>query len=370
MPSPIDMIGKTVSHYRVLEKLGGGGMGVVYRAEDTRLRRTVALKFLPPELTRDENAKARFVQEAQAASALDHPNICTVHEIDETPDGQMFLALAYYDGETLKKRIQRGPRPIEDVVDIGCQIAEGLAKAHAHGIVHRDIKPANIMVTRDGLAKIVDFGLAKLPEATGLTLAGLTVGTLAYMAPEQARGESVDHRADIWALGVLLYEMVTGRRPFHAHSAEALMYAILHGSPTPMHGVQPTVPVDFERIVIHALAKDVAARYQHADDLLADLRALRRRFQSSSVAANVAARSLPSVAVLPFSDMSPQSLDCPIVSHVGGGNVPHPTREPHPPVPASGRSHRPPCSTSLNGTHPRRPRRRQSTWRRSRLAGA
>jgi serine/threonine protein kinase len=195
------MIGKTISHYRILEKLGEGGMGVVYKAEDSKLGRTVALKFLSPDLTRDAEAKARFVQEAQAASALDHPNICNVHEIDETSDGQTFIAMACYDGESLKAKIERGPLKVEDALEITSQVAHGLAKAHGQGITHRDIKPANILITKDGLAKIVDFGLAKL-AGKKLTKTGKTLGTAQYMAPEQALGKGVDQRADIWSLAL------------------------------------------------------------------------------------------------------------------------------------------------------------------------
>ena len=178
------MEGQTVSHYTVLEKLGGGGMGVVYKALDTKLNRHVALKFLPPELTRDDEARERFVQEAQAASALDHPNICTIHEIDSTPEGQMFIAMAFYDGETLKNWIERGPLGVDEALDIAIQVAQGLTKAHAAGIVHRDIKPANVMVTKDGLVKVVDFGIAKLTGVTGPTQTGSTLGTVSYMSPE------------------------------------------------------------------------------------------------------------------------------------------------------------------------------------------
>jgi serine/threonine protein kinase len=192
------MEGRTVSHYRIVEKLGGGGMGIVYKAEDLRLKRMVALKFLPPEHTRDPDAKQRLVHEAQAASALDHTNICTVHEIDETPDGQLFLAMAYYPGETLKKRIDRGPLEIDEAIDIGIQVAQGLARAHESGIVHRDIKPANIMLGSRGEVKIVDFGLAKRPDQTGLTQTGTTLGTIAYMSPEQTRGAEADARSDVW----------------------------------------------------------------------------------------------------------------------------------------------------------------------------
>ena len=192
------MEGQTLSHYKVLEKLGGGGMGVVYKALDTHLDRHVALKLLPPELTRDDDARVRFVLEAKAASALDHPNIYTIYDIDETPDGQMFIAMGYYEGETLKQRIARGPLPIEDALDIAIQVTQGLQKAHESGIVHRDIKPANLIVTRDRAVKIVDFGIAKLLGVTGPTQTGTTLGTVSYMSPEQVAGKNADDQSDVW----------------------------------------------------------------------------------------------------------------------------------------------------------------------------
>jgi tetratricopeptide (TPR) repeat protein/tRNA A-37 threonylcarbamoyl transferase component Bud32 len=269
------MIGKTVSYYKILEKLGGGGMGVVYKAEDTRLKRTVALKFLPPELTRDEEAKARFIQEAQAASSLDHANICTIHEIGETEEGQMFMCMAYYEGKTLKKKIGRGPLKLEEAVDIAIQCAQGLARAHEVGTVHRDIKPANLMITERGELRIVDFGLARLVGKARLTKTGMTVGTIGYMSPEQARGEEVDQRTDIWSLGIVLYEMLTGQLPFKGEYSEAVVYSILNEAPEPLTALRTGVPIELERIVGKALEKNPARRYQHMEDMLVDLKNLR-----------------------------------------------------------------------------------------------
>ena len=272
-PRTPGMLGRAIRQYTIRENLGGGGMGVVYKAEDTRLERTVALKFLPPELTRDPVAKARFLQEARAASALDHPNICTIHEVGETDDGQLFLVMTCYDGETLKRKIERGPLPIDEAVDIAKQIAQGLTKAHRLGIVHRDIKPANIMLTSDGIVKILDFGLAKLAGAAGLTRAGFCLGTPAYMSPEQARGE-VDHRTDLWSLGVVLYEMVTGAAPFSGDSDQAIIYSLLTDEPRRPSLLRSEVPPDLERVLQGMLAKDVADRYPTVDSALADLRIL------------------------------------------------------------------------------------------------
>lgn len=266
------MVGKTISHYKILEKLGEGGMGVVYKAEDIKLKRTVALKFLPPELTRDPEAKERFIQEAQAASALDHPNICTIHEIDETEDGQLFIVMACYEGETLKKKVASGQLSVDSAIDIAIQIAQGLAKAHEHGITHRDIKPANVMITKDGVIKILDFGLAKLTGQVGLTKTGMTIGTIAYMSPEQTRGEEVDHRTDIWSLGVVLYEMMTGQLPFKGEYEQAVVYSIMNEEPEPITGQRTGMPMELERMVNKALAKNPTERYQHADEMVADLK--------------------------------------------------------------------------------------------------
>ncbi len=274
------MIGKTISHYKILEKLGGGGMGVVYKAEDTKLKRTVALKFLPPDLTRDDESKVRFIQEAQAASALQHNNICTIHEIDETEDGQMFIVMACYEGQTLKNKIEQSSLENEEAVKITLQIAQGLSKAHEKGIVHRDIKPANIMVTDDGVVKILDFGLAKLTGQTRITKTATTMGTIAYMSPEQARGEEVDHRTDVWSLGVLLYQMITGSLPFKGEYEQAVVYSILNEEPRPMSKVKADVPGEIEEIVQKSLQKDVEKRYQNAEDVISILEVLKRKFES------------------------------------------------------------------------------------------
>ena len=284
------MIGQTVSHYRILEQLGGGGMGVVYKAEDTRLKRTVALKFLPPDFTRDPEAKERFVNEAQAASALQHTNICVIHDIDETPEGRMFIVMEYYGKETLKKKIDHGPLPLTDAVDIAAQIAGGLARAHAHGIVHRDVKPANIIVTSDGIAKILDFGLAKLLGQMRLTRTGTTLGTVAYMSPEQARGETVDQRSDIWSLGVVLYEMVAGRLPFRGDFDQGMIYSILNADPEPLSSQRPDLPVLLNSIVTKALQKDPARRYPSFKEMIADLAGLRGVSASRTTATHARAQ--------------------------------------------------------------------------------
>ncbi len=268
------MIGRTVTHYRIQEKLGGGGMGVVYRAEDLKLGRTVALKFLPPETVRDDEAKRRFFHEARAAAALDHPNICTVYEVDETPEGEVFLAMACYDGETLKDRIARGPLPTAEAVRIALRACDGLVRAHQRGIVHRDIKPANIMLTADGTVKIVDFGLAKLAGQTALTRTGTTLGTVTYMAPEQARGAAVDGRADVWALGAVLYEMLTGRPPFAGEYAQAVIYSILNEAPEQPSHLRSDLPAALETVIARALAKDPEQRVPGVAELAAALRAL------------------------------------------------------------------------------------------------
>ena len=255
--------GRTVGQYQVLERVGGGGMGVVYKALDTRLGRTVALKFLQPRLSEDDSAGERFRLEARAIAALEHPNICTIHEIGETSDGQLFLTMPLYDGETVQQRIQKGPLPIGDAVAIGVQVARALAKAHARGIVHRDIKPSNILVTSDGVVKLLDFGIAKLVDVT-LTGAAGPLGTVAYMSPEQARGEAVDHRTDIWSLGVVLFEMLSGQRPFPGDSAMALARALEYSSPPSVAARRPEVPASLAQVVSTAMAANPDDRYQGA----------------------------------------------------------------------------------------------------------
>jgi len=273
------MIGKTISHYRILEKIGEGGMGVVYKAEDIRLGRTVALKFLPPELTRDAQAKERFVHEARAASALDHANICTIYEINEA-DGQTFIAMAYVEGESLQERIQAGPMDPDEALGIAIQIARGLGEAHEKGIVHRDIKPANVMLSSKDQVKIMDFGLAKLIGTREITEGESTPGTIAYMSPEQTRGEGVDHRTDIWSLGVVLYEMFTGQRPFRGDYYQAVVYSILNEEPEPAHRVRPDLPPALRNIINRTLAKDHQRRYQSVAQLTADLQRTREALRT------------------------------------------------------------------------------------------
>lgn len=268
-----DLVGREIGHYRIMEPLGHGGMGVVYRARDLRLERTVALKFLPPESMRDPESRTRFLHEAQAASALDHPAICTVHEIGESEEGHPFIVMAYVEGETLQEKIARRPLPVAEAVDIASQVALGLARAHEQGIVHRDVKAANVMVAGDGQVKILDFGLAKVRDIK-LTRTGVTLGTVTCMSPEQVQGEGVDRRTDIWALGVLLYEMVTGRPPFRGGRTEAVVAAILADDPEPMTALRSDVPLELDGIVAKALAKDPADRYQHIDEIPVDLRAI------------------------------------------------------------------------------------------------
>ena len=301
------MIGQSVSHYRILEKIGEGGMGVVYKAEDIKLKRTVALKFLPPDLTRDPEAKERFIREARAASALDHPNICTIHEIDETKSGQMFIAMACYSGETLRETIDSGTLAMNEALDIAIQVAQGLQEAHENGIVHRDIKPANIIITSKRQAKIMDFGLVKLGHGAQLTREGLTPGTVAYMSPEQSQGREVDQRTDLWSLGVVLYEMVTGQRPFKGDYDQAVVYSILNEEAEPISAIRQGAPAELEKLVSGLLAKNPSSRLRSAQELLTELKGARDKLRTlSSLPAASEAKAQPSIAVMPFVDMSPE----------------------------------------------------------------
>ncbi|MDP3024882.1 MAG: protein kinase [candidate division Zixibacteria bacterium] len=276
------MIGKTISHYKILEKLGEGGMGVVYKAQDTKLKRTVALKFLPRDLLCDSEAKARFIHEAQAASALNHPNITTIHEVDEI-EGECFISMEYIEGRSIKELVEKKGLSIEEILKIAIQVAEGLSRAHQKDIVHRDIKSDNIMLTHDGLAKIMDFGLAKLKGVTKLTKTGSTLGTLQYMSPEQAQGIEVDQRSDIFSFGVVLYEMITRQLPFKGEHEAAIIYSIINETPEPLARYKANVPGELQRIVYKTLQKDRNIRYQSAAEVIADLKGLQKETAGVSV---------------------------------------------------------------------------------------
>jgi len=293
------MIGTTISHYKIIKKLGEGGMGIVYLAEDMKLKREVAIKFLPRYISSNEEERKRFEIEAQAAASLNHPNISTIHSIEET-DENVFIVMEYIDGEELKDKIKTGPSSVDEAINVAIQIAEGLDAAHKKSIVHRDIKSGNIMITKSGKVKIMDFGLAKVGQGTLVTKVGTTVGTIAYMSPEQARSESINHRTDIWSMGVILYEMLTGKLPYHGDFEQAIIYSILNEEPESISSIRNDIPIKLEQIIQKMLSKNPNLRFQSADELLKEFRELQNK-------TGVQAKSEidKTIAVLPFENISP-----------------------------------------------------------------
>jgi non-specific serine/threonine protein kinase len=304
---------RIISHYNILEKLGEGGMGVVYKAQDTKLDRIVALKFLPKHLLCDEEAKTRFAHEAKAASALDHQNIATIYEIDEV-EGECFISMAYIEGKSLKELIKEKTLSIEEILNISTQIAEGLNAAHKKGVIHRDVKSDNVMITPEGVAKITDFGLAKLKDVPGLTVSGTVLGTLEYMSPEQAQGLPLDSRSDIFSFGVVMYEMITGQMPFKGEHPAALIYSILTETPEPLARFKAGIPDKLQKIIDKALEKEIQTRYQHIDELLADLKRLQKDQdlwykKEAETKLKLEESKKPSIAVMYLENMSGRMED-------------------------------------------------------------
>jgi serine/threonine protein kinase len=301
------MIGKTISHYRVIEKIGAGGMGEVYSAEDTKLKRIIAIKFLSSNLLNSEAEKARFIREAQSAAALNHPNISHIYSIEEV-ESQYFIVMEYIDGKTLQELIEENggsPLPIEKAINYTIKIADGINCAHEKDIIHRDIKSANIMVTEKNEVKIMDFGLAKLINRSMLTQPGTALGTFAYMSPEQAQGEKVDKRSDIWSLGVVLYEMISGQLPFKGEYDQAVVYSIVNEEPEPVTGLRSGVPMELERIQNKAMAKFPDERYQNINEMMIDLKILKKRYLSSSEKYQSTSQISPQHKKLQYQDMLP-----------------------------------------------------------------
>ncbi|RQW06777.1 MAG: hypothetical protein EH225_02790, partial [Calditrichaeota bacterium] len=299
--------GTVISHYKIIEKLGSGGMATVYKAQDLKLERFVALKFLPMQVGASDSDTQRFIQEAKTASALDHPNICTIYEINETEQGQIFIAMSFCEGETLKDKIDRGPLSTKEAIQITQQICKGLGRAHEMGIVHRDLKPANIIVTRDGVVKILDFGVAKFQHKSRFTSPGSVIGTPAYMSPEQARGKEVDQRTDIWALGVLLFQILTANLPFKGENDMALMYSIVHDPPASLSAFRSQVPEILQASLKKALAKNPEERYFSLAQFSKDLDRLHQdgnEAQETKLTAPVQGSPAESIAVLPLLDLS------------------------------------------------------------------